>query len=82
MYEARQNTERRTGAHNPHVVVADVDLAARVVVLEELSGGNDGDRVLLVVDARDGHALGVNVIRERLVANLRRHKYFNLGISA
>ena len=53
MDRARQNTERRTGAHDPHVVVADVDLAARVVVLEELPGRNDVDGVLLVVDARD-----------------------------
>ena len=62
---------QRTGAHDPHVIVPDVDLAARVMVLEELPGGNDRDGVLFVVDTRDGHSLGVDVVRERLVADLQ-----------
>ena len=49
-----------------------MDLAARVVVLEELPGGDDRDGVLFIVDARCGEVLGVDVVRERLVSDLPR----------
>ena len=75
MDRARQNIERRTGAHDPHVVVADVDLAARVVVLEELPGGDDRDGVLFIVDAGGGEVLGIDVVRECLVPDLPRYQH-------
>ena len=64
------NAQRRTGAFDPHIVIADVDLSAHMVIFEELSEGKDWNRVLFVVHARDGHVLSIDVVCERLIANL------------
>ena len=63
---------RRTGARNPRIVVPDANLAADMMVFKKLRGGKDWNGVLFVVDARDGQALGIDVVRERLVSDLRR----------
>ena len=46
-----------------------------MVVLEELPGGDDRDGVLFIVDARGGEVLGVDVVRECLVADLPRYQH-------
>ena len=51
----RVELNARTGTRHPHVVIADVDLAANVVVFEEF-WGEDRNGVLFVIDARDRHA--------------------------
>ena len=61
-----------TGTRDPHVVVADVNLAAGVVVAEEVDWGQYWDGVMLVVDARERHGLRVDVVCERLVADLQK----------
>ena len=61
-----------TGTRDPHVVVADVNLAAGVVVAEEVDWGQDRDGVVVVVHAREGHGLRVDVVCERLVADLQK----------
>ena len=48
-----------------------MDLAVGVVVAEEVDGRQDRDGVLLVVDAREGDRLRVDVVCERLVADLQ-----------
>ena len=63
---------RRTGALDPHAVIADVDLATHVAILEELHEREEWDGILFVVDPRGGHALRIDVVCERLVADLQR----------
>lgn len=62
---------RRTEALNPCTVrVADMNLAARVVVLKELPSGDKRNGILSVVESSNGHALRINVVCKRLVADL------------
>ena len=51
----RVELNARTGTRHPHVVIADVDLAANVLVFEEF-WGEDRNEVLFVIDACDRHA--------------------------
>ena len=63
---------QHTGALDPHVVIADVDLTTHVVILEEFHEREERDGILFVVDPRGGHALCIDVVCERLVADLQR----------
>ena len=49
-----------------------MDLATHVVIFEELHEREEWDGILFVVDARGGHALRIDVVCERLVADLQR----------
>ena len=51
----RVELNARTRTRHPHVVIADVDLAANVLVFEEF-WGEDRNEVLFVIDACDRHA--------------------------
>ena len=57
----------------PDTRILNVDLAAWVVVVQQY-WGHDWHRILHVVDMCDGCAgLSINIIRKRLVADLRRN---------
>ena len=57
----------------PDTRILNVDLAAWVVVVQPY-WGHDRHRILHVVDVCDGRVgLSINIVRKRLVANLRRN---------
>lgn len=62
-----------TGTSKPIPRLVDVYLTARVAEAKE-DGQENRHRVSLVVDMRNGAGQGVDVVRESLVADLRRIK--------